>query len=126
MKRYLLLTVLLACCRLFVLAVPVAGTVKDDKGSLLAFASVVVKGGVIGTTANNDGKYILNLPAGNYTLQCMHVGYKMQEKEITVQGQGVEVNFTLLLQELVLKEIVVGDKVADPAYEIIRQAIKKR
>ena len=126
MKRYLLLVVLLAGFRLFALAVPVTGTVKDNKGNLLPFASVVVKGGVIGTTANNDGKYILNLPPGNYTLQCMHVGYKMQEKEITIQGQGLKVDFILLLQELMLKEIVIGDNVEDPAYEIIRQAIKKR
>ncbi|HRP56295.1 DUF5686 and carboxypeptidase regulatory-like domain-containing protein [Agriterribacter sp.] len=125
MKRYLLLAVFLAGCRLFVLAVPVAGTVKDNKGNALPFASVVVKGGVIGTTANNAGKYILNLPPGNYTLQCMHVGYKMQEQEITVQRQGLEVDFTLLLQELILKEIVIGDA-EDPAYGIIRQAIKKR
>ena len=126
MKRYLLLAVLLAGFRLFALAVPVTGTVKDSKGNFLPFASLVVKGGVMGTTANNDGKYILNLPPGNYTLQCMHVGYKMQEKEITVQRQGLEVDFILLLQELILKEIVIGDNAEDPAYEIIRQAIKKR
>ena len=108
MKRYLLLAVLLAGCRSFVLAVPVTGTVKDNKGNFLPFASVVVKGGVIGTTANNAGKYVLNLPPGNYTLQCMHVGYKMQEKEITIRGQALEVDFILLLQELTLKEIVIG------------------
>ena len=58
MKRYLLLAVLLAGFRLFALAVPVTGTVKDSKGNFLPFASLVVKGGVMGTTANNDGKYI--------------------------------------------------------------------
>ena len=69
MKKYLLLAVLLAGFHLLLLADPVTGTVKDNKGNLLPFASVVVKGGVMGTTANNEGKYVLNLPQGKYTLQ---------------------------------------------------------
>ncbi|HRN57560.1 MAG TPA: DUF5686 family protein, partial [Agriterribacter sp.] len=108
------------------LAVPVTGIVKDDKGNLLPFASVIVKGGIAGTTANNEGRYALDLPAGSYTLQCMHVGYKMTEKEITVDNRPLQVDFMLVLQELTLKEIIIGDSGEDPAYEIIRQAIKKR
>lgn len=126
MKKYPLLIILFCIIRLAVLAVPVTGVIKDNNGNLLPFASVVIKGGVLGTTANNEGKYILNLPAGNYTLQCMHVGYRMSEKEIVVERLPLRIDFTLLLQELTLKEIVIGDKGEDPAYEIIRQAIKKR
>src|SRR5690606_6068514 len=77
-------------------------------------------------TANNEGKYVLNLPEGNYTLQCMHVGYSITERQITVEDQPLQVDFILALHELTLKEIVIGNGVEDPAYEIIRQAIKKR
>ncbi|HTN05153.1 DUF5686 and carboxypeptidase regulatory-like domain-containing protein [Agriterribacter sp.] len=126
MKKFSLLIIFLTGFRLLALAVPVMGIVKDNNGNLLPFASVIVKGGILGTTANNEGKYILNLPAGSYVLQCMHVGYKMAEKEVTVAQQSLQIDFTLLLQELTLKEIVIGDGAEDPAYEIIRQAIKKR
>ena len=126
MKKYSLLIIFLTGFRLLALAGSVTGIVKDNSGNLLPFASIVVKGGKLGTTANNEGKYILNLPAGSYVLQCMHVGYKMSEKEVTVTAEPLQINFTLLLQELTLKEIVIGNGMEDPAYEIIRQAIKKR
>lgn len=126
MKRYLFLAVFLLVFQQFSFAVRVAGVVKDDKGNLLPFASLIVKETRVGATANNEGKYVLNLPEGNYTLQCMHVGYTMTEKQITVAHQPLQVDFILALHELTLKEIVIGNGVEDPAYEIIRQAIKKR
>lgn len=128
MKKFLALFVFLIGLLFSVQALPVSGIVKDDNGGLLPYASVIVKDSepVKGTTANKDGKYILNLPAGVYVLHCMHVGYKMVEQEIVVTDQPLEINFTLPLQELTLQEIVVGNRTEDPAYEIIRQTIKKR
>ncbi|MFT3705046.1 MAG: DUF5686 and carboxypeptidase regulatory-like domain-containing protein [Agriterribacter sp.] len=126
MKKYILLLFGIFCAHLCAMAVPVRGTVKSYNGELLAFSSVIVKGMSIGTTANNEGIYELNLPAGKYTLQCMHVGFSMSEKEVTVGNESLKVDFVLSLQQLTLKEIVIGGKTEDPAYEIIRQAIKKR
>ncbi len=105
-------------------AIPVTGTVKDIDGYLLPYSSVVVKGTTRGATANSDGIYHLNLPAGTYTLQCMHVGFATEEKQVVVEGSSVVVNFILKRQQLTLNEVIVGGE--DPAYEIIRQAIKKR
>ncbi len=106
-------------------AIPITGIVKDIDGYLLPYSSVVVKGTTTGATANSDGIYHLNLPAGTYTLQCMHVGYATEEKQVVVEGTDIVVNFVLKRQQLTLNEVVVG-KGEDPAYEIIRQAIKKR
>lgn len=128
MKSGLVLIFFLLSLYLPVQATLVTGLVKDDKGNLLPYASIIVAGGkpVAGTTANKDGKYRLNLPEGSYLLQCMHVGYKMSEKAITVADHPLEINFDLQLQELTLKEVIIGQDTEDPAYEIIRQAIKKR
>ncbi len=65
------------------------------------------------------------LAAGTYTLICQHIGYTASEKTITVTNDQ-EVNFILGRQRLVMKEVVVKTGGEDPAYEIIRQAIKKR
>jgi len=59
-------------------------------------------------------------------LVCMHVGYATQEKSVTLGSKNVIADFTLTLQRLVLKEIIIKEGGEDPAYEIIRQAIKKR
>jgi len=109
----------------FSFAGKISGTITDDKNDVLPYASILVKGTTRGTTANSEGKYFLVLEPGNYTLVCQHVGYKREEKNITVTTENMVINFQLQLQQLTLSEVIVK-KGEDPAYEIIRQAIKKR
>jgi hypothetical protein len=104
----------------------VEGTVKDADGNILPFASVLVKGTSMGVTANNEGKFSLNLSRGNYTLDCRYVGYTSSQKQITVSSNNLTVNFNLNIQKLTLKEVIIKKRSEGPAYAIIRQAIKKR
>lgn len=104
----------------------VTGIVTDEKGNPLQFASVLVKGSTKGTTANNEGKYFLELETGTYTIIAQYVGYNRTEKKVTVDDKQQVVDFTLSLLQLSLKEVVVRPGAEDPAYEIIRNAIKKR
>ena len=103
----------------------ISGRITDDKGLPLAYASISIKGTSKGTNANSSGQYSINLSPGKYTLVCEYVGYKRDEKIITVTGEDQVINFTLTIQQLTLSEVIVK-KGEDPAYEIIRQAIKKR
>ena len=104
----------------------IEGTVKDDEGNILPFASILVKGTPNGVSANNHGVFSITLPAGSYTLDCRYVGYASQEKQITLGLHDVHLDFELKQQQLTLKEVVVKQGGEDPAYEIIRQTIKKR
>src|SRR6185369_692757 len=79
-----------------------------------------------GVIANTRGRFSFSLPPGNYTLVCMHVGYASREKSVTLDSKNISVDFTLAVQNLVLKEIIIKEGGEDPAYDIIRQAIKKR
>lgn len=103
----------------------ISGSITDDKAQPLPYASILVKGTTIGTTANNQGKYVVTLEPGTYTIVCQHVGYSREEKTITVGEESLTVDFQLHLQQLTLSEVIVK-KGEDPAYEIIRQAIRKR
>ena len=102
------------------------GTVKDVEGNILPFASILVKGTPMGVTANTQGQFSLNLSPGNYILDCRYVGYASAEKKIVLGTQNETVNFVLPRQQLTLKEVTIKQGGEDPAYEIIRQAIKKR
>jgi hypothetical protein len=104
----------------------IEGNVFDDEGDVLPFSSVLIKGTTQGVTANNKGHFSLTLPNGNYTISCRHVGYATQEKSIVVASNYTVLNFVLALQKLTLKEVIIKMNGEDPAYEIIRQAIKKR
>jgi len=104
----------------------VEGTVKDADGNPLPFASVLVKGTPMGVTANNQGEYSISLAPGKYTLVCYYVGYTSQEKTVSLTVADQKINFVLTVQKLTLKEVIIKGNGEDPAYEIIRQAIKKR
>jgi hypothetical protein len=120
----LLITLLLLSHIAF--AVKISGTITDDKGNILPYASIFIKGSSMGTTSNNRGKYFLDLPPGNYTLVCQYVGYARQEKIITLGTESVTIDFRLSIQQTTLKEVTIKPGGEDPAYEIIRHAIKKR
>ena len=103
----------------------ISGSITDEKAQPLPYASVLVKGTTRGTTANSQGKYLLNLEPGTYTIVCQHLGYSREEKIVTMGEESIALDFQLHLQQLTLAEVVVK-KGEDPAYEIVRQAIKKR
>ncbi|HTN16383.1 MAG TPA: DUF5686 and carboxypeptidase regulatory-like domain-containing protein [Chitinophagaceae bacterium] len=108
-------------------AARVSGRIVDEDGIVLPFASVVVKGTTMGTSANAEGYYTLNIPAGSYTLQGQYIGYKQTLFELTLTAsQNVQHDFVLKAQGYELKDVVIRSGGEDPAYRIIRNAIKKR
>ena len=104
----------------------ISGSVTDDKGTALPFASILIKEISKGIACNQEGKYSLDIPAGDYTIIVQYVGYAKQEKKIHVENKNTQLDFQLVPQQLTLHEVVVKSNGEDPAYAIIRNAIKKR
>jgi hypothetical protein len=119
-------SVLFIILSLYSSAQKIHGIVFNNKGDLLPYSSVTIKGTTVGASANNRAKYAINVRPGTYTVVCQHIGYATQEKKVTVQNLDEELVFFLSEQKLELKEVVVKTGGEDPAYLIIRQAIKKR
>ena len=124
--RILFLITLFIVCFISMQAARIGGRVTDEKGQALVYASILVKGTTQGTTANKEGDYFLQLKPGTYTLVAQYVGYSRQERTITVGEDNITLDFQLSIQQFNLKEVVVRPGGEDPAYEIIRNAIKKR
>jgi Family of unknown function (DUF5686)/CarboxypepD_reg-like domain len=103
----------------------VTGVITDNDGKILPYSSIFVKGTSKGINANNEGKYSLYLEPGQYTLICQHVGYKREEKVITVTTENMQADFSLKLQEVTMSEVILTTG-NNPANEIIRNTIKKR
>lgn len=84
------------------LAITVKGRVNNDAGKPIEGASILVKGGTIGTTTDSKGEFSINTTVGSILLVSA-IGYI--EKEITVGDE----NITIVLNTTATKmdEVVV-------------------
>jgi len=105
--------------------VSVSGKITDENNRPIPFASVYIKNTTKGTSANNEGEYILQLAPGAYAVQYKAVGYKQESLKLDLSTSQV-VNMVLKIETYQLKDVIVNGGGEDPAYAIIRKAIKKR
>lgn len=124
MKFTLSILLLLFGSSLF--AARISGSVVDQDGNPLGFATILIKGTRMGATANSDGMYHIDLAPGRYAVECRYVGYTTTEKRIVVEDKDITLDFVLTMQRLELAEIVIDPNAEDPAYDIIRNAIRQR
>ncbi len=80
-----------------------------SRGEHIPFATVMLKGTTIGVSTDETGHYqMVNMPEGNFTLRVQVIGFKAQEKDVTlIKGKTVEVNFDLEPDVLGLDAVVV-------------------
>jgi hypothetical protein len=126
MRKFLLLIVISLFSRtLFAQQSGVSGAITDEGGHPVPFVSVHIKNTTKGTSANSEGKYTLQLAPGQYELQYKAIGYKQESLNVTVKGAETA-NIQLKTETYELKGVTVRAGAEDPAYAIIRKAIKKR
>lgn len=126
MKPYLMLLV----CFLMSLTTQaqtfnLSGTITDNNGEPIPFATILVKNTSKGSSANSDGQYTLSLSSGSYDVLFKAIGFKQETRAINIKGNQV-VNVSLSPEAYQLQNVVVKAGGEDPAYEIIRNAIRKR
>jgi len=125
MLRSLLAFAILLCVAGYCQAGIIRGRITNERGEALPFATVFIKGTTQGTTTNADGQYHLELQDGAYTIVCQYIGYRKTEKSVTLAG-SLQLDFQLQPVSMQIREVIVKGNGEDPAYAIIRQAIKKR
>lgn len=112
-------------CSFTSLAQGIKGTVYTPAGEPLPFATIYIKALETGSSTNEQGKYEVALPTGNYELVFQHLGYTSVLKNVQVQNGYITLDVTLPDQVIQLKEVEVNARAEDPAYTIIRKAIAK-
>jgi iron complex outermembrane receptor protein len=135
-----------ALCVLCLLVCAASETYSQDTGSItgtvieqetlgpLARATIVIKGTALGTTSDNDGKFIFkNLAPGTYELLVSYVGYLPLAQQVQVRaGESAALNFALIASAIPTQPITVTATRARPretpaAFSTIgRQAIRER
>lgn len=126
MKHFVLVVVLSLFVTLsFGQNVTLSGKITDEKGLSIPFASIYIKNTSKGTSANADGEYRLSLNSGKYDLIIRAMGYQQSTQQI-ILTEDTKLNFVLRTESFRLQDVVIRADGEDPAYAIIRQAIKKR
>ena len=80
----------------------------STNGQRMPYVSVVIKSLDLGVTTDKDGKYHMELQPGHYEIQASFVGYKTEEKHITIKkGKHLHLDFNLREDVFGLDQVVV-------------------
>ncbi|MDI1257016.1 MAG: TonB-dependent receptor [Flavobacterium sp.] len=80
---------------------------KDSNNEALPFANVMLKGTSVGTTTDIEGKYSLNVEAGDHVLVISFVGYETLEFPFTIKAnETLEINKTIGSGSVTLQDVV--------------------
>lgn len=106
-------------------AATLSGRVTGNNGEAVSYGAVYVKGTTKGTTTNVDGFYSFDVDAGVYTIVFQAMGYTQKQLQVDLNSGDKTLDVVLASTSIQMKEAVITDG-EDPAYAIIRKAIKKR
>lgn len=88
----------------------VRGRVIDSKGQVIGYATIVAMVGdeqAGGTTSDEQGNFSLLLPAGEYKIIIDFVGYKTEERTVTLPAENSLGDITLTESTTAIDEVVV-------------------
>ena len=102
----------------------IKGRITDkETNSPLPYATILLSGTNKGTVSNDQGEFSFKLESGEYVLIVRYVGYKSDSTKILIPSKK-QIEISLMKQPILFPEIVVSGE--DPAYRIIREAIKRK
>ena len=109
-------------------AATVSGKVTDENNEGLPFVSVYLQGTTTGVTTNKDGNYSMDLPVGTHDLFFQLISYKKHGEIVHVEtaDQKIILNVKMEPQPYEIAEVTINSDAEDPAYEVMRKAIKMR
>ncbi len=105
----------LTICLLLVLAcnlsaqTKISGLITDIDNHPIPFAAVYIKGGIEGTSANENGQYELTISSKkDITIVVSSQGYRKTSKKVTPSSANIIANFILIEDVLGLDEVVIS------------------
>lgn len=124
MKKLFIITTLFLSAALFA---QIKGKVTDKAGQPIPYTTVIIENTYNGTSANDNGLYELTIKEkGKYTLVFQSLGFKTKKITADIEQFPHTVNVSLEDENYTLAEMVIKPNKEDPAYAIIRSAIKNR
>lgn len=110
------------------LAGNISGKVTDENGEGLPYVSIYREGTTVGVITNKDGNYMMDLPFGEHNIVFQFMGYKTRVERVNIDQpeKKIILNVQLEPQTYQIGAVTINAGDEDPAYGIIRQAVRKR
>ena len=102
----------------------ITGKVSNSQtGEAIDRVNIRVAGTTRGTITNSDGSYILSLPAENYMLIYSCIGWQRDTLHVSLT-KNISCEIKLEPADIILPDVTTIAE--DPAYAIVREAIRKK
>ncbi len=125
MRRVTCLAILLLFANAGI-AANLKGKISDESKQPIPFAAVYIEGTTEGTLSNFDGDYSLELAPGTYKIAYQLIGYNVHTEMVTIASTDIVRNVQLKSEGVNISAVTVNASSEDPAYAIMRHAIKMR
>lgn len=103
-----------------------SGKIVDPEQQPIIGSTILIKELNQGIVCDESGKFQVSLPLGNYNVEYRCIGYESYVEQVSLnKGDKLVRNIVLKEKPVALQEITVSKGQEDPAYAIMRQAIKK-
>jgi len=109
---------------IFLMGQSVIGNVSGE-GQPLVGANVVIEGTDLGGVTDNNGNFLIDVPAGDIDITASFIGYKPQTLSVKVEEEVASVNFVLELNSLKLSDVEVLASRADKSTPVAYTNVSK-
>jgi len=104
----------------------IGGVVSDESDNPIVGANVIVEGTDLGSAADADGYYSIELGAGSHTLTASAIGYESQSSEVSVkEGSAGITNFVLSVSAVEMSALEVLASRADERTPVAYTTVSK-
>ena len=110
----------------------IGGVVSDESNNPIVGANVIVEGTDLGSAADADGYYAIDLAAGSYTLTASAIGYESQSSEVSIkEGDKGITNFVLVISAIEMSALEVlasraGEKTPVAHTTVVKEELEFR
>ena len=102
----------------------IKGSIKNQSGEPIPYATVYIRELKQGTTTNTKGDYEIRLQEGRYTVTYQSMGYELISIDFDLKkGQVYTKDVVLPLQYYQIPEVRISASGEDPAYIVMRKVI---
>ncbi len=111
---------------MFIYGQSIGGVVSDESNDPIVGANVIVEGTDLGSAADADGYYSIDLGAGSYTLTASAIGYESQSSEVSIkEGDANIANFVLSVSAVEMTALEVLASRADEKTPVAHTTVDK-